>query len=189
MAARSSLPRSATACVSGKVGGALEQAAAAVAAEAEHPAGAGGEGELRQPGEVLGRADQHARLGVAEEIAQLVALVGGVERQVDMAGAQHRQVEEKRLDRLLGLDGDPRAGRQVERIEQVGEHRRGALDVTPGVAKRHLGDGLDRGGVEIVGEAGAEDREEIGVARRRCSHRAFSHRAWRPSSSRPRPSA
>jgi hypothetical protein len=67
-----------------------------------------------------------------------------------VAGAQHREIEQQRLDRFLGLDRDPRARRQVERIEQVGEHRRGAFDVAPGVEERRPGDRLDRRAVEIV---------------------------------------
>ncbi len=95
-----------------RVGGAemrrpLEQAAAAVVAEGEDPGRSRGEGELGGPDEILRRADEDGRFGIADEIGDLVALVGGVERQVDMAGAQHREVEQQRLDRLLDLHRDP----------------------------------------------------------------------------------
>ena len=133
MAATSSASRGAGAWRVGEVRRALEQAAAAIVAEREDDARAGAEGELGGPGEILRRADEHRRLGIAEEVADLVALVGGVERQVHEAGAQHGEVEEQRLDRLLGLHGDPARRRQVERIEQVGEHRARPLDVAPGV--------------------------------------------------------
>ena len=71
----------------------LEQAAAAVVVEREDVARAGREGELGRPDEVRRPADDDRGLGVADEVADLVALVGGVERQVDVAGAQHREVE------------------------------------------------------------------------------------------------
>ena len=94
---------------------------------------AGLEGDLRHPAEIPARAHHDAGLGVADEIFDLGGLVGGIQRQVDVAGAQHREVEQQRLDRLLGLHRHARARRQPERIEQVGDHRRGALDVAPGV--------------------------------------------------------
>ncbi len=119
-----------------EVAGALEQAAAAIVAQGEDVRRPGGERELRRPGEILGRADEDGRLGVAEEVADLVALVGGVERQVDVAGAQHRQVEEQRLDRLVDLHRDParcaagRANRAGWRASP--SHARGRARCRPG---------------------------------------------------------
>ena len=97
------------------------------------------------------------------EIFDLGGLVGGIQRQVDVAGAQHREVEQQRLDRFLGLHRHACAGRQPERIEQVGDHRRGALDVAPGVEQRRAGavGGLDGDAVELGGKARAQGDEQV----------------------------
>jgi hypothetical protein len=47
---------------------------------------------LTQP-KFLRRADHHRRLGVADEVGHLGRLVGGVQRQEHMAGAQRGQVQ------------------------------------------------------------------------------------------------
>src|SRR4029079_8997703 len=57
----------------GEVSRPFEQAAAAVVAEGEDEGGPGGEGELGRPGEILRRADEDGRLGVADEVGDLVA--------------------------------------------------------------------------------------------------------------------
>ncbi len=116
--------------------GALQQRAAAIVVEREHVRRAGLERDLRHPAETASGAHHHRRLGVADEVLDLGRLVGGVERQVDEPRAQHRQVQHQRLDRLLGLRRDAAAGGQLERSQQVGDHRRAAVEVAPGVAPR-----------------------------------------------------
>ena len=93
--------------------GTFQQTAAAIVVERENMFRAGLECDSRHPGEILVRTDHHARLGIADEIFDLTRLVGGVERQVDEAGAKHRQVQHQGLDRLLGLNRDPGTSRQV----------------------------------------------------------------------------
>ena len=46
------------------------------------------------------------RLGVAEKISQLGFGIGGVQREIDAAGAQAAEVEKQRLGRLVDLHGD-----------------------------------------------------------------------------------
>ncbi len=98
-------------------GGLLQQASATVSVKGEHmrhPATVRLASDRADPVEVPARTDDERRLGIADEVLHLAALVGGVERQVDQARAQHRQVQHQGLDRLLGLRGDsrrPRAGR------------------------------------------------------------------------------
>ena len=162
----------------GEVRRPFEQAAAAIVAEGEDEGRPGGEGELGRPDEILRRADEDGGLGVADEVADLVALVGGVERQVDVAGAQHGQVEEQRLDRFLDLHRDPARRRQVERIEQVGEHRRRPLEVAPGVDQAAL-DRLDGGAVKVARKAVAQGDEEVGVAGGGCHEEGMQPERWR----------
>ena len=72
---------------------ARQQRAAALVVEREHMARAGRKGELADPAEVARSAYQQRGLGVFDEVLQLGRLVSRVERQKDMARAQHRQVE------------------------------------------------------------------------------------------------
>ena len=96
------------------VGGALQQAAAAVLAQREHMARAGLERELADPTEVLGAADDHRRLGVGNEVADLGRLVGRIQRQKHVAGAQRGQVQQHGLHRFFYLHRNARPGRQLE---------------------------------------------------------------------------
>ena len=152
----------------GEVGRALEQAAVARVAESEHPAGAGREGELRRPDEIFRLRRPDAGLGIAEEIAELVALVSGVERQVDMAGAQHRKVEgaaPRPTFPPAPRPGSPAAGRaKSSRLASIPLARSRSRHV-----RRGRLDGLDRGAAEVRGEAGAQRGVEVGVGSRRRS--------------------
>ena len=157
--------------------GALQQAAAAGVVEGVDVRAAGREREPADPAEGCGRAHHHRRLGVADEVGHLVTLVGGVERQVDVAGPQHRQVEHQRFDRFFDLHRDAAAGGQVQRVEQVGEHRGAAVQVAPGVAQRRGVGGLDRDRVEVVGKPVAQREVEVGRGHRgglqaRCFRRS-----------------
>ena len=143
----------------------VEQRAGAVVVEGVDVLRAGGLGDARHPVEVPRRADDDAGLGIADEVLDLAGLVGVVQRQVDMARAQHRQVEHQRLDRLLGLHGDARAFGQRQRGEQVGDARARLVEVAPAVAaRRRAVDGLDGGGVEVGRKTGAQGGVEVVVA-------------------------
>ena len=74
----------------------------------EHVLRARLERDLRHPAEILRRADHHRRLGVADEVFEFGRLVGGIQRQVDIAGAQRRQIEEQRFRRFFDLHRDAR---------------------------------------------------------------------------------
>ena len=93
------------------VRGALEQAARAVIAQREHMLGARLEGEFADPTKIGGAAHYHSRLGVANEVLDLGALVGRVERQEHAASAQASQVQHHRFDRFFDLHGHPAAFR------------------------------------------------------------------------------
>ena len=111
--------------------GAGQQRAGAVVAQGEDALGAGLEGDLADPAKVGRAAHHHGRLGVADEILDLRALVGGVQRQKNITRAQRRQIKHGRFHRLFDLHGDARACRQTQRGQQVGHHRRGTLQVAP----------------------------------------------------------
>ena len=91
---------------------------------------------LTQP-KLLAWAHHHRRLGVADEVVDLGRLVGGVQRQVDMAGAQHGQVQHQRFDDSFGLHRDARR-RRAARASRAGWRciARGAVEVAPGVEQR-----------------------------------------------------
>jgi hypothetical protein len=62
-------------------------------------------------------ADEHGRLGVAEEVRDLGGLIRGVERQVDEAAAQTREIERTRPP-SSSRSGAPRsAGKRDSKIE------------------------------------------------------------------------
>ena len=147
-------------------GGLLQQAAATVCVKGEHmrhPATMRLAGDLSDPVDVPARTHDERRLGIADEVLHLAALVGGVERQVDQAGAQHRQVQHQGLDRLLGLHGDSRARGQVERREQVRDPRGASLEIAPGVDEGLAVGAFDRHRVEIGGKGLAQRNEQVVV--------------------------
>ena len=143
------------------MGGAVQQAAGAVVAQREHVGGAGREGDLADPAEVLRAADHHRGLGVADEIFHFAALVGGVERQKHITRPQRGQVQHGGFDRLLHLHGYTRACGQVQRGQQVGEFGRALLQVAPGVEQAVVG--LHRDGIEVGRKSGAQGGEQIVV--------------------------
>jgi len=65
------------------VRGALQQAAVPVLPQREDMARARLEGDLGDPAEIAGRADDDGGLGIADEVLDLGLLVGGIERQKD----------------------------------------------------------------------------------------------------------
>ena len=148
------------------VGGALEQAAGAVVTQGEHMLRAQGEGDFADPAKVAGAAHHHGGLGVADEVFDLGALVGGVERQEHVARAQRGQVQGHGFDGLFDLHGHAAAFGQLERCEQVGDAGAGAVQVAPGVVQRGAvcGGGFDGGAVQVRREGGAQGAEEVLVA-------------------------
>ena len=101
--------------------------------------------------------DNDGGLGVADEILELGRHVGGVERIVDGAGLERRQIEHDVLDRLLDLHHDAVARLDAELDERVGH----AADI---VAERLVGDGTSAGHDECGAVArGAEARLQQSV--------------------------
>ena len=99
----------------------------------------------------LRAADEHDRLGIAEEVVDLRRRVRGIERQVDGARPQAAEVEHDRGPRLLDLDGDPVARTDPGRLEDVGEAGRQRERVAVG-------------GDCAVGQLG-QDRRRVGRGR------------------------
>ena len=148
------------------VRGAIEQAAGAVVTQGEHMLRAQGEGDFADPAKVAGAAHHHGGLGVADEVFDLGALVGGVERQEHVARAQRGQVQGHGFDGFFDLHGHAAAFGQLERCEQVGDAGAGAVQVAPGVVQRGAvcGGGFDGGAVQVRREGGAQGAEEVLVA-------------------------
>ena len=63
-----------------------------------------GEGDFADPAKVAGAAHHHGGLGVADEVFDLGALVGGVERQEHVARAQRGQVQGHGFDGQIFFD-------------------------------------------------------------------------------------
>ena len=111
-------------------------------------------GDGGQGGLFLRRADDDARLGVANEVFELGERVAGVERQVGRAGAQAGEIEQDGVGGFLDLHGDAVAGLDAAGDERIGDAPR-------------LRDGVRRGDLAAVrrlnedsrGIAGAQDRE------------------------------
>ena len=85
------------------VRGALQQAAVPVLPQREDMARARLEGDLGDPAEIAGRADDDGGLGIADEVLDLGLLVGGIERQKDETGTQRRQVQQQGFNGLFDL--------------------------------------------------------------------------------------
>ena len=97
-----------------------------------------------------------AGCGVVDEVLDLAGLVGGVQRHVDQAGAQHGQVQHHGLDRLVHVHQHARAGGQREVGEQVGDARAAALEVAPGVVQRR-----ERMALVAAGRVGGLDGDVV----------------------------
>jgi hypothetical protein len=104
-------------------------------------------------------ANKKAGLRVLQEVVQLVALVGRIERQEHHSGADRGEVEHQRLGRLFHLRRDAVAAFQAERHDQVGHASRGAFDVgvgpCPAVGEDHAGRGI------ALWKAGGKDRINV----------------------------
>ncbi|MDT4857141.1 hypothetical protein FQZ97_915550 [compost metagenome] len=117
------------------VGRALEQTATARLVQGEHMTRTRHERDLGDPAKMRWTAHHHRRLGVANEVFDFGALVGGIEWQEDKPRTQRGEVQDERLDRFLHLHGNAGTGRQLQRGQQVGHHGRGLVQVTPRVAQ------------------------------------------------------
>ena len=154
--------------VAGTVGLPLPGVDVRVVAEREHVAHAVARRDRRDP-RLVGRAAHHERgRRVVDEVVDLRLAVRGVQRQVHVAGAQGREVQQQRLGRLLDLHRDARARRQAQPHQQVREHRAGAIDVAPRVLEPVVR--LDAARVEVGGEARREQREQVLVGAPRGRH-------------------
>ena len=108
---------------------------------------------------MLGTTDEHRRLGITQEVPDLGWGIGCVERQVDGAGAERRQVKRQGFRRLLDLRGDSIARLDAEfdegvrepsrAIEQIGIRQKRAV----GTLKKHAG--------SVFRETRSEKREQI----------------------------
>ena len=74
--------------------------------------------------DLLGIADEHRRFGISQEVPDLGWGIGCVERQVDGAGAERRQVKRQGFRRLFDLRGDAIARLDAELDERVREPSR-----------------------------------------------------------------
>jgi hypothetical protein len=132
-------------------------------------------------GERLRTADEQPRLGIAQEVVDLRAGIGGVERQEHAAGLQAGQVEQHRLGALVDLRRHPVAGPDAD----VAQHRReppglllrrgevdrrvaGPLEQRPGpmgaaAALKHLGDRRGHGLSPLVAWWMSGDRDGQGA--------------------------
>jgi hypothetical protein len=133
-------------------------------------------------------ADEQPRRRILEEMLQLMALVGRVERQEDGASAQAGEIQHQRLGRLFHLRGKAIAGLQAQRDDHVGHACRSALDVAVGP---HATVGQDHAGRRgIGGKTGSEKRIEVaghdGAALKtrnaHCSQGGAASRSSRPDS-------
>ena len=138
---------------------ALEQAALALVVQREHILRAGLKGELAGPAEIAWAANQHRRFGIAQKVGQFAALVGHIERQIHKAGAQRGQVEQHGFDRFVHMGSDAAACGQAQRLQQIGQHGRGAVQIAPGIVQAGLG--LDGNLIQIAREAGAQGSKKI----------------------------
>ncbi len=166
MAARSSGRDLTVSNASDAARGRLEQRAAA-GCEREHDARGTQCGDHRGG---LGPADDHARLGVAEEIGELALLIAGVERQEHESGAQAAEIERQRLPALVDLRGDAVAVHAAGIAQHVGDSRRHALEVVV-VDDRAVGD-QQAGLFRVFGEMVGQEAVEIGVHGERRGARA-----------------
>ena len=104
-----------------------------------------------------GIAHHQRRLGVADEICQLVQRIGGVERQIHRTRAHGGEIEHQRRHRLLGLRCNAVA-RFDAPVHQHIRHLAGAgnqIGIADAGAVEHL-DREPRGIVEMVEQAGKQ---------------------------------
>ena len=141
-----------------------EQRSVALLAECDHVRHPGDARQRRQFGLTLGRADEHRRLRIAQEVIDLRRLIGGVQRHVDQTGPQRRQVEHQSLRRLLDLHGHARRravglGRQVQAGQPAGQPRARVVQVAPRIQQALLG--LNADAIEVARQARLDKRIKV----------------------------
>ena len=141
------------------VRGPLQQAAGAVLAQCEHMLRPRLESDLADPAKVGRAANHDSRFGIADEILDLGALVGGVERQEHITSTQGRQVKHHRFDRFFDLHRHAAACGQVQRLQQIGHHGRGAVQVLPAVVQALVG--FDRHRSQVGRKSSPQGRKQV----------------------------
>jgi hypothetical protein len=119
--------------------------------------------EAVAPGRI---AHHQGRLGVADEIVELRQRIGAVERQIDRARPQRREIEHQVFGRLLHLHGHAVAGLHAALAQHIGEAARHRQHV-------RIGDGapmrLDDQRLARGGDTTADEIEKIAAHGRGCS--------------------
>ncbi len=110
---------------------------------------------------ILGSANDHARLRVAEEMLELALWIARVQRQINEARAQAAEIKAQRLGRFVHLHRDAVTGARAEREQAICKTR--GLPLHVGIGQLLSIGGLDGGRVQTPGEAPAQQRVEIGV--------------------------
>ena len=118
----------------------------------------------------IGWVDEDRWLGIAEEEADLVGRVGGVERDVDEAGPQAGEVQGHRIDRLVDLDDDSIPGLGTPVGQHGGHGRTASIDLPVGVGLA-AGERQERI-VPVVPELGREELIDV-VTQRWCTTLLF----------------
>ena len=147
----------------------LDEGAVVVLAEGERFAGTVPLAQHRESFCRFGSRHHQSWLGIPEKVVQLPFRIRKVERQIDGAHAQAREVEDERPWRLLDLHRDAIAGRNAPLAHEARVARRFRLDI--GVRPHRAGRGFQAGGRAVGGEMSREQRVEI-----RVLHRSFLHR-------------
>ena len=125
-----------------------------------------------------------AQLALPMKYSILGFLVGVVQRQEDVPGTQHRQVQHQRLDALLHLHRHARLRRQVRRTSRLAIIAVARSEVAPGVVQRRRAVGRLDGHLVQVGREG-------GAARRTGCRGSIAgtQSSFAPEVSPPRPNA
>ncbi|GAB3543202.1 hypothetical protein GCM10027343_16260 [Noviherbaspirillum agri] len=110
---------------------AIQKGTRAVVVKGEDMAGAAGKCDLRYPAKVLRRTHDDRRLGVVDEILDLRSAIGGVEREVDKARTNRREVKQQRFRRFFHLHGDARILGQTESCQQICHLSGGTVEIVP----------------------------------------------------------
>jgi hypothetical protein len=109
----------------------VEQRPGVIVVQREHMACARLGSRRAHPGQILVAAYNDRGLGIPQEVIDFARLVSGVERKVDVAGAQGRQVQHQRFGGFFYLGGHAGTLGQVERGKQVGDAAGHGIDVLP----------------------------------------------------------
>ena len=92
--------------------------------------------------QLFGIADDRKGVRIAQEIVHFALLVGRIERVIDEARLQAREIETQALDRFVDLHGDPTARLRAQPLQNIGDLRGASDDLAPAVAHT-LGSGQE----------------------------------------------